>query len=106
MCPSNTCGNPGFSRSHICVDFTIVPSGKLILREFVVGRIFFIGVFFMNNTDVTPVSATACVMGIDGFLGCTLAAHICRRWFDKFPVTTVMSSTVYDNIMGGVQSRF
>ena len=31
----------------------------------------------MIITDVAPVSATACVMGIDGFLGCTLDAHIC-----------------------------
>ncbi len=77
MWPSNTCGNPGISRSHMCVDFIIVPSGKLILRGFVVGHIFFIGVFFMTITDVAPVSATACVMGIDGFLGCTLNAHIC-----------------------------
>ena len=92
MCPSNTCGNPGISRSHICVDFTIVPSGKLILRGFVVGRTFFIGVLFMTNTDVAPVSATACVMVIDGFLRCTLDAHICRCWFDKLSVTTVMSS--------------
>ncbi len=88
MCPSNTCGNPGISRLHMCFDLTIVPSGKLILRGFVVGRTFFIGVFFMTNTDVAPVSATACVMGIDGFLGCMIDTHICRRWFDKLSVTT------------------
>ena len=99
MCPSNTCGNPGISRSHICVDFTIVPSGKLILSGFVVGLTFFIGVSFMTNMDVAPVSATACVMAIDGFLGCILDAHICCCWFntvsrrfDKFPLTIVMSS--------------
>jgi hypothetical protein len=80
MCPSNTCGNPGISRSHICVDFTFVPSGNLILRGFVGRHTFFIGVFFMTNMDVAPVSTTACVMGIDGFLGCTLDAHICRHW--------------------------
>jgi hypothetical protein len=77
MCPSNTCGNPGISRSHICVDFTIVPSGKFIVRGFVAMRIFCIGVCFMTNMDVAPVSATACVLGIDDFLGCTLDAHIC-----------------------------
>ena len=78
MCPSNTYGNPGISRSQICVDFTLVPSGQLIVRGFVAGRTFFIlGVFFMIITDVAPVSATACVIGIDGFLGCTLDAHIC-----------------------------
>ena len=71
MWPSNTCGNPGISRSHICVDFTIVPTGKLMLRGFVVGCIFYMGVFFMTITNVAPVSATACVMGIAGFLGCT-----------------------------------
>ena len=42
--------------------------------------------------DVAPVSATACVMGIDGFLGCMLDAHICCRRVDKLSVTTVMSS--------------
>ena len=84
--------NPGIFRSHICVDFTIVPSGKLILRGFVAGHTYFTGVFLMTNTDVAPVSATPCVMGMKGFLGCTLDAHICRRWFDKLLVTTVMSS--------------
>ena len=92
MCASNTCGNPGISRWHICVDFTIVPSGKLILRGFVVGHTFFIGVFFVTITDVAPVSAIACVMGIDGFLGCMLDAHICWHWFDKLSVTTVILS--------------
>ena len=42
--------------------------------------------------DVAPVSATACVMGIDGSLGCMLDAHICCRLVDKLSVTTVMSS--------------
>ncbi len=45
----------------------------------------------MTITDVAPVSATACVMGIDGFLGCTLDAHIFCRWFDKLSVTNVIS---------------
>jgi hypothetical protein len=90
MCPSYTCGNSGISRLHICVDFTIVPSGKLILMGFVVGRTFFIGVFFMTKTGVAPVSATACAMGINGFLGCTIDVHICWHWFDKLSVTTVM----------------
>ncbi len=94
MRPTKTCGNPGISRSHICVDLTIEPSGKsLILSGCVAGRIFFIlGVFFMIITDIAPVSATACVMGIDGLLGCMLDAHICCRRVDKLSVTTVMSS--------------
>ena len=27
-CPSSTCGRPGISRSHMCVEYTILPSGK------------------------------------------------------------------------------
>jgi Na+/H+ antiporter NhaB len=46
----------------------------------------------MIITDVAPVSATACVMGIDGFLGCMLDAHICICWLDKLSVTTVVLS--------------
>ncbi len=89
MCPSSTCGNPGISRSHICVDRTTKPSGKLILSGFVAGRTFFmLGVFFMIIIDVASVSATACVMGINGSLGCMLDAHICCRRVDKLSVTT------------------
>ena len=92
MCPSNTYGNlPGISRLHTCVDFTIVPSGKLILSGFVAGRTFFIGVFFMTIIDVVPVSTTVCVMGIVGFLGCLLGAHMCCCCFDRLSVTTAIS---------------
>jgi hypothetical protein len=66
--------------------------GEHGLRGFVVGRTFFIGVPFMTITDVAHVSATTCVMGIDGFLGCMLDAHICCHWFDKLSVTTEISS--------------
>jgi hypothetical protein len=86
MCPSNTYGNPGISRSHTCVDFTIVPSGKLILRGFVAGCTFFIGVSFMTIIDIAPVSGTACVMGIVGLLG----GLRCR--IDTLEVTTFVSS--------------
>ncbi len=106
MCPSNTCGNPGIYRLHICVDFTIVPSGKLIVRGCVDGRTFLtLGVFFVIIIDVAPVSATACVMGIDGFLGCMLDAHICCRRFDKIFRYNCNVIAVYVYVLGGVQSR-
>jgi hypothetical protein len=92
MCLYNTYGNPGISRLHTCVDFTIVPSSKLILRGFVAGRTFFIGVSFMTITDVVPVLATACVMGIVGLLGCVLRAHILRCRVNTWEVTTVVLS--------------
>jgi hypothetical protein len=75
--------------------------GKLILRGFVAGRTFFIGVSFMTITDVAPVSATACVMGIVGLLGCVLGAHILHHHVDTLEVTTVvLSSSLCIFLMG------
>ena len=74
---------------HTCVDFTIVLSGKLMLRGFIAGRIFFLGVSFITITDVAPISATMWVMGIISFLGWILSAHNLRV-IDKFEVTTVV----------------
>jgi hypothetical protein len=54
------------------------------------GRTFFIGVSFMTITDVAPVLATACVMGIVGLLGCVLGAHIMRCRVDTLEVSTVV----------------
>jgi hypothetical protein len=101
MCPSNIHGNPGISRSYMCVNFTIVPFGKLILRGFVAGRTFFIGVSFMTITDVASVSATACVMGIVGLLGCVLGVHILRRRVDTLEVTTVVLSSSLCTLLVG-----
>ena len=44
------------------------------------------------NTGVAPVSATACIGGIDGFLGCVIMPH---NLFDPlmFDVMTVLSSS-------------
>ena len=52
-----------------------MPSGKLTRRGVTAGQIFFIFVPFNTNTDVAPVSATACVGGIDGFLGRVIMPH-------------------------------
>ena len=52
---------------------------------------FFIFVPFNTNTNVAPVSATACVDGIDGFLGCVIMPHnLCDPLM--FKVITVLSS--------------
>ena len=52
-----------------------MPSGKSMMRGVPAGRIFLIFVPFNTNTDVAPVSATACVGGIAGFLGCVIMPH-------------------------------
>ena len=46
--------------SHVCVDFTFVPSGRLIVSGRTARRRFLHGVPSMMKIDVAPVSAIAC----------------------------------------------
>jgi hypothetical protein len=91
ICPSSIGGKPGSSKLHRCVNLTTLPLGKLMVRGFVAGQIFLIGFPFNTMTKVAPVSATACVSGIAGFVGCMQEAHtsIC---FVLMEVTTVLPS--------------
>ena len=59
-CPTSTCGRPGIFISHVCVDFTFVPSGRLMVSGCMAGRRFLNGVPSMMNIEVAPVSAMAC----------------------------------------------
>ena len=59
-CPTNTIGSPGIVMSHVCVDFTFVPSGRLIVSGRIAGRRFLHGVPSMMKIDLAPVSANAC----------------------------------------------
>ena len=92
MCPSSTCGNPGISTSHMCVEHTVFPSGNFMLRG--LGEIctFCMGVSAITNTVVAPVSAIPCELGINGRVVCTLCAHTSLRG-DRLEVTTVLSSS-------------
>jgi hypothetical protein len=66
--------------------------GKLTTSGVTADQIFFILVPFNTNTNVVPVSATACVGGIDGFLGCVIMPHnSCDPLM--FKVITVLSSS-------------
>ena len=73
-----------------------MPSGKLTTRGVTAGQIFFIFPF-NTNTDIAPVSATACVGGIDGFLGCVIMPHnSCDPLvFDVIIVLSSSSSILY-----------
>ncbi len=60
ICPVNVVGSPGMLMSHICIDLTCLPSGRLIVNGFVAGRLFSTLTPSMTNMDVAPVSAMAC----------------------------------------------
>jgi hypothetical protein len=64
MCPESLSGRPGIIMSHMCVDLTFVPSGKLIDSGLVATRLLSTGVPSMMNIAVAPVSAMACDCGI------------------------------------------
>ncbi len=51
--------------SHVCVDLTIAPSGKVILNGFVAICTLLIFKPSIMNREVVPVSATACVLAND-----------------------------------------
>ena len=40
MCPLSVVGSPGILISHTCVEFTCLPSGRLIVKGFFAGRMF------------------------------------------------------------------
>ena len=92
-CPSNTMGKPGISKSQTSVDHTTVLLGKLIMRGFTAGRMFFIVVPFNTKIEIAPAPATSCVGGIAGFFGCVIMPHILCN-FLMFDVTMIISSSL------------
>ncbi len=64
MYPVNTVGSPGIFMSQMCVDITLLPSGRVIVIGLFVLWRFLTGVPFIINIEVAPVSAMACVRAI------------------------------------------
>ena len=67
MCPVNTVGRPGMVMSHVCVDITLLSSGRLIVIGLMVGFIFSMGVPSITKIDVAPVSMIACDTSMNMF---------------------------------------
>jgi hypothetical protein len=59
MCLVKVTGRPSIVMSHMCVDFTLLPSGKLIVSGCDKGCKLLTGVPSMIKMDVAPVSAIA-----------------------------------------------
>ncbi len=63
-CPTKTVGSPGMVMSHVCVDLTLLPSGKFMVSGCIAGRRFWTGVPSITRIEVAPVSAIACNVAI------------------------------------------
>jgi hypothetical protein len=59
MCPVKIVGRPGIVMLHMCVDLTLLPSGKLSVNGCDEGRKLLTGVPSMINMEVAPVSEIA-----------------------------------------------
>ena len=89
MWPVNVTGKPGIVTSQMCVDFTFVPSGRLMDMGFVARRLLCTLVPFVTNTDVAPVSAIAWAGLID--MALALWSMIgCNMVVDKFSSALTM----------------
>ncbi len=112
MCPVSVSvvGRPGMSISQMCIDFTCLPSGRLIVSGFIAGLLFFTLIPFMMNIEVAPVSAMACEaaivrafeycsMGLPNICLAVAVIDVCALlrsniFVAAFDMTTVMSSFV------------
>ena len=89
MWPVNVMGKLGIFTSHMCVDCTFVPSGRLMDVDFVARRLFCTLVPFMTNTDVAPVSAIAWAGSMDFAVAlCPMIG--CGMLVDKFASALTM----------------
>ena len=109
ICPRRGCGSPGIMKSHMCVDFTLFPSGKLIVIGCVAMRLLSTSTPSIMKMDVAPVSAMACFESIviafnalwEGMPNrwCAAAVRGCGRGevtgatLEQFDVTIVRSSS-------------
>jgi hypothetical protein len=57
MCPVRTVSKPGMAMLHMCVDFTLRPSGRLIINGLDATCLFATLMPSMTNMDVAPMSS-------------------------------------------------
>jgi hypothetical protein len=94
-CPVSVVGSPRMFISHTCVDWILLPSGKLIVRGDTAMRLLSMPAPSMMNMDVAPMSVIAWCFAIVralitlglGFLAVQLEA-----------ITVAISSLPYDDV--------
>ncbi len=102
ICPVSVVGRPGMFISHTCVDWILLPSGKLIVRGDTTMRLLSTAAPSMMNMDIAPVSAIAWCLAIVralinfglGFFHLQLEA-----------ITVAVSSSLYDDVFIWVGSK-
>ncbi len=96
MWPTNGWGRPGTTTSHVWVDLTWQPLGRLTVSGLVAGCLFGTSTLSLTKTDVALVSGIPCASLMSIFLVCRAKLAIPRKGGrDKmFDVITVMLSSL------------
>ncbi len=95
ICPMRIIGSHGMMMSHMCVERTMSPFGRLMERGSVAGHMLLMGMPAISNMDVAPMSAMECLFANAIALGRprqSANAKLCS--LDLFVVTTVVSLSV------------
>ena len=90
MCPVSIVGRPGIAISHLCVDWTTVPSGRFIFSGVFDNRLLSTSTPSMMKMDVAPVSAMAWSVAM--VIAAATSGRTTGRFFDRFDAITVSSS--------------
>ena len=102
MCPVKIIGRPGMLMLHMCVEYRILPVGRLMVRGSSAGRMLDMGVPAITKMDVAPVSATACVSANASTLGTPFRrADTISLGRDLFNVITVALLLLFPFILLG-----
>lgn len=116
MWPVSTVGRPGIVMSHSCVDFTFVPSGRLMVSGCCATLLLSTGALSMTNIAVAPVSNIACDSSIPMFcfccngIGCLavvvamvlcwgMVSCSCVRYAVVLDIITVLSSSSFSSLV-------
>jgi hypothetical protein len=105
ICPVRIIGRPGMLMSHMCVECTISPSGRLMVRWSSAGWMLDMGVPAIMKMDVAPVLAMACVSVNVSTLGTPFwRAEAMSLVRDLFNVITVASLLLFPLILLGSEA--
>ena len=94
ICPVRIIGRPRMLMSHMCVECTVSPLGRLMVSGSSAGRMLDMGIPAITKMDVAPVLAMACVSANASTLGMPFrraeAMSLARDLFDVIAVALLL----------------
>ena len=102
ICPVRIIGRPGMLMLHMCMECTLLPLGRLMVRGSSAGRMLDMGVPTITKMDVAPMLAMACVSANASTLSTPFwRAEAMSLVRDLFNVITVASLLLFPLMLLG-----